>query len=283
MRGAINASTIFGTIVMARQGSSSLILVIEGDDDHFLIDSHVNDGDVILIGGNGRPKLLEAAEKAERRGIRGVRFLVDVDYDRFARPTDQFPANVIASKHHDAVMDLIMANIGLLDRVIDSHSRSARRRGVQFDTPAAREAAFELAATVAPLRIVNERAGHNLTLKKFPFGDLPSISPTAIELAQAAIKRSATTVTDVDLAAQITAEHSHLGLDKAVLVGDHDLFRALSRVLREYGVTAVADSMWTAFLPGVMCAELAGTDWYREVEAWGAANARTTFTCPCAA
>lgn len=48
MRGAITPTTIFGTVAMARQGSSSLILVVEGDDDHFMIKEHINDGDVVL-------------------------------------------------------------------------------------------------------------------------------------------------------------------------------------------------------------------------------------------
>lgn len=286
MRSALNVNTVFATVAMARQGSSSLILVVEGDDDHFIVKDHVNGHDVLLIAGEGRPLVLGAAVEADRHALRGIRFMIDVDYDPFVNPTVMYPPNVITSIHHDVVMDIVHVSTSLMDRVIDSHSRAARRRAenpATFDTPLAREDALLLAAFVAPLRIVNDRKVLELNLKDFPFGELPAKSPTNADVAELAIRRSKTEMSTYELEAEISAETSHLLSGTAFLVGDHDFFRALARVLKFRGVNAGADSMWTAFLAGLTCSNLSATSWYQELDAWGAANSRSTFACPCAA
>ncbi len=283
MRGAITPTTIFGTVAMARQGSSSLILVVEGDDDHFMIKEHINDGDVILIGGSGRPKVLEAAVKAEQRGVRGVRFLVDADYDRFTQPASRYPSNVVASQHHDAMIDVVLTNPAVLDRVIASYGRSVERRGGTLDVASIRDAAISLAAALAPLRIVNERMGYNLNLRDFPFGRLASIVPTAADLSTLVIERSDTTLTAAQLEAEIEGHRSHAGTDVAVLAGDHDLFRALARVLVDHGVNVRADFLWSGFMSAVDCGVLAVVPWYQELLDWGVANSRATFNCKLAA
>lgn len=279
MRGAITPTTIFGTVLLARQGSRSLILVVEGDDDRFMVKDHVNDEDVILIGGNGRPKVLEAAEKAERQRVRGVRFLIDADYDRFTQPTLRYPANVISSVSHDAMIDIVLANPSVLDRVIASYGRSVERRGGTLNVAALRTAAIALAASVAPLRIVNERKALNLNLRDFPFGRLTSGSPTNAEIAALAVERSDTALSDVQLEIDIGAERSHAGVDVTLLVGDHDLFRALARVLSDHGVNIRPDYLWSGFLSAVDCRHLSFVAWYGELVDWGAANSRNTFNC----
>lgn len=285
MIGALNSNTFFNTIALARQNVRALILVVEGDDDHFLVKTHVNDVEVLLIAGvGGRPVVLDAAEKAERQNVRGVRFMIDVDYDRFTDPTRRYPSNVVASKHHDAIVDLLIVNTGLLDRVIEAHARTAVRKGAKIDAAQVRQAAFELAGSVAPLRIANDRNGYGLNLKKFPFGELKTLMPTPAHLAELVVRRSGHTRTQADVEADILSECAHLGLNLSLLVGDHDYFRALAKVLRLAGVVGLSDeALWSAFLSGVTCANLAFTDWYQELVDWGAANARSTFVCPCAA
>lgn len=283
MRGAITPTTLLGTVMMARHGSKSLILVVEGDDDHFMVRDHINDSDVILIGGSGRPKVLEAAAKAERQGVRGVRFLVDADYDRFTQPTLRYPSNVISSVSHDAMVDVVLANPSVLDRVIASYGRAVERRGGILNAEAIRTEAIALAASVAPLRIVNERLGHNLTLKEFPFGSLPSASPTHADLAVLAVGRSSTTLTDAQLEADIAGEVAHSNADVTVLVGDHDLFRALARVLSDRGVSIRSDFLWSGFISAISCRELLVVAWYQELVDWGNANSRSTFNCALAA
>lgn len=285
MRGALNANTFFNTVALARHNVRTLILVVEGEDDHFLVRRHINEADVLLIAGvGGRPRVLEAAELAERRGLRGIRFLIDADYDRFSAPTLRYPSNVIASKHHDAIVDLLVVSSALVDHVAETQSRSAIRRGVTVDFEQARVDAFSLASSVAPLRIANDRHGYGLRLAKFPFGELGTVHPSVSDLAALVVRRSGNTRNQSDIEADIAAELPHLGTDQMVLVGDHDFFRALARVLQLQGVASVnADALWDGVLAAASCPHLAGTGWYSELADWGAANSRSTFSCPCAA
>lgn len=284
MRSALGAVTFFNTVALARQAVRSLILVVEGEDDHFMLKNHVNPADVLLIAGvGGKPTVLEAAARAQRSGMRGIRFVVDVDYDKFTSPTMSYPANVLASKHHDGVMDVLLGAPHLIRRVVESHARTEVRRGAAIDPTDIHDQALALAAAVAPLRIANERHGYGISLATFPFGNVPLSSPTSDDLADAVFKRAQGRVTKKALSAQITAEKAHLGSDPALLAGDHDFFRALARALQARGVSARAEDLWASVLAGVLCAHLAATDWYRALVEWGDAHSRTTFGCPHAA
>jgi len=103
------------------------------------------------------------------------------------------------------------------------------------------------------------------------------------------MKTAGNTVTKIDplstsppSSSEIAGDQSHKAAELSVLVGDHDLFKALAKVLDHHGVKAGAESMWTAFMTGLSCAHLPATDWYQELAAWGTANMRETFVCPCA-
>lgn len=284
MRSVLNANTVFATVILARQASHQLIVVVEGEDDHFIIKDHINSREVMLISGSGgKQNVLDAAAIADVQGVRGVRFLIDADYDRFVHPALRYPPNAISSKHHDAVMDIVIDGTVLLDRVIDSHSRAGRRNGAAFTTKIVREQAIGLASTMASLRIVNERKGHGLRLHGFPFSNLITLPPSNADLASIAVGRSSRAVTQAALEADLSEEISQVGVHVNFLVGDHDLFKALSRVLKDVGVIAGADALWSSFLAGILCAHLGATDWYAELSAWAETNGRSMFACPCAA
>ncbi|MFB7250553.1 hypothetical protein [Microbacterium sp. NPDC056234] len=198
-------------------------------------------------------------------------------------PTREYPSTVVTSTGHDAFADMAVQGTALLDRVIDSHSRAGRRNGAVFDTSHVRERAFDLAASVAPLRIANENHDYGLNLRGFPFGRIPSLPATEEMLANLAIQRSGTPLTAEALAEDIKEEAARLEVGPGLLIGDHDLFGALSRVLRDYGVTAGAETMSASFIAGLLCAHLGVTDWYQDLDEWGRRNSRLTFSCPCAA
>ena len=283
MKEALNENTLFNTLAMARQNVASLILVVEGEDDYFLLKAHHNSADLLLIPGRGRPTTLATAELADKRGLAGVRFLVDSDYDRFSSTAQAHPSNVLFSTHHDLIMDALLADVQTFNRLIAAYARGAERRGIEVDVDLIRRRAFALAASVAPFRIVNERNSLELNLAKFPFGKVASMSPTQTELATLVIERTNTALTVDLLVGEIGQERAHHDSPVELLVGDHDLFRALARVLREHGATATADALFTSFLAAVTCAQVMATNWYETVMNWGRRNSRTPFLCPCAA
>lgn len=265
---------------MVRQGVAKLLLVVEGEDDQFILREHVTEDLLLVLGVGGKESLLEAARLSEERGVTGVRYLVDADYDALVHPGSSYAATVISSTHHDLMMDVVNASPVLLERTIQTHSRKAARRGIEVDAESWRREALVLAARIAPLRMVNHRHDLGLNLRNFPIGTLSSVNPIDAELAKITIGRSETALLANDLIGLMAAEtaiaDSH---PPEVLAGDHDLFRALARVMKSKGVTAGAEEMLNSCIAALTCEYLCMIEVFRKVAAWCSENSKAAFTC----
>lgn len=282
MKGALNEDTFFATVAMARNGTARLILVVEGDDDYLLIEPHANPRQLVVIQGvGGRSSVLSVAQRIEEESIDGIRVLVDADYGRFVDADRGLPGNVIASTNHDAMIDIVLLSPRLLTRIVDTHCRTARRNGATIDTKKVCSDAFQLAAALAPLRIVNERRKYELRLADFPFGRVSSTTPSSMELASLAVGRSRTSVTADALAAEVDEEQSKIEAGDLRIVGDHDYFAALASVLAFSGANISSKALWSGFLGAVTCEHVARPAWFAEIRDWGLANSRELFACPC--
>lgn len=283
MKGALNSHTFFATVAMARRATSALILVVEGDDDHLLVQRHVKKKSIVVIQGvGGRGSVLAAAERSEHSQMRGVRFLIDADYDRYTGAGAVYPMNVIASANHDVMMDVVLSSQKTLGQVVDTFARSARRRGVAFDTMRVLSESVRLAMTVAALRIVNDRSKYGLKLENFPFGSLSALVPSVQEVASVAVGRSRPSVDVAVLSDEVVRESKRIGEVDVRAIGDHDYFAALSRVLSAYGAKVGGDALWSGFLAAVRCEHLERTLWFGEVRNWSLQNQCDAFACPCA-
>lgn len=286
MRDSLNQHTLFNTLAMIRPEVTSLLLVCEGDDDHFVIQNHKTD-DMYLLLGNGKQRSLAAAKLADERSVPGVVFLIDSDYDPFVSPGTEYPPNVIASQMHDLFMDIITEDAGLLDSVIQTHVRSTvRRTGKAISSSQVREQALALASAVTPLRLVNEKQSLGLRLSDFPFGDLDAISPSVESIADAALRRSkGNSISVSDLACMVRLEDSHFGASRDRLVGDHDYFRAIAQVLSKLhdvkGVTAAL--LFDSFIAALNrdCSAVMYTNWYDKIVQLGLLCGHDAFSCPC--
>ncbi|ALU73202.1 hypothetical protein H351_06905 [Rhodococcus erythropolis R138] len=285
MRESLNHHTLFNTITLVRPEIESLILVTEGEDDHFVIKNHSNEK-LYIIQGNGKGKSLGAATLAEEESISGVTFLVDSDYDQFLFPGKIYPSNVLVSNTHDIFMDIALKSTRLLDSLIQTKVRSTvRRTGNPIATHAVMNQSLSLAAAVAPLRIVNERYELDLKLSDFPFGEIPPISPSIERIASIALARSNTSTPESELSRMIREEKSTIGVGVEYLVGDHDFFRALARVLvKVYDVkTVTAASLFDSFITALNrdCAAIMETDWYSNIANLSKLHGHAAFSCPC--
>lgn len=283
MKEAINPNTLFNTIAMARQGTSALILVAEGDDDSFLLSWHRNPDDLILIEGGGREVALGAADLVHNRTLGGVRFLIDSDYDRFTKSQATYPPNVIASTFHDVMMDVLLADLRTIDIVVATQCRSTARSGTKIDPELVRKQAFELASNVARVRIIDGRDDLTLRLSPFPFGVLSAVPPNLAEVCELAVIRSETHHTPETLADEVKSDASCQELVPEDAVGDHDFFRALSRILKHHGVLIKDTTLFTAFLAAIGCSQISLTGWHQQISSWGQDNSRDVFNCPCTA
>lgn len=268
--------------------SRSLLLVVEGPDDHDALKDHCSADLHLMAGTGGRAQVLRTAELANSRDLKGVRFLVDHDYDRFSGNSDIGDlANVFVSEHHDLFMDLIMAEPDALQRVIYSHTRAARRRPIRPGKKpipgeeTIKENAWSVAAQLAAVRIVNARNNLGLDFKRFSFGGLKVREFDVESIARIVCIRSAAACDhDFVVKEAQSAEEEIRGLSSAV--GDHDLFDAISRVLKRYDVNVSAETLLSSFLIAFSCVAVATLSWFTDVQAWCAQNSRAGMTCDAA-
>jgi hypothetical protein len=286
LREALNANTLFATIAMYIKESRSLLLVVEGPDDHDALKDHCSPDLHLMAGTGGRAQVLRAAELAHSRGLKGVRFLVDRDYDGFTEAPDALSIdNVFASQHHDLFMDLIAAEPNALLRVISSHTRTARRRALPPgkrplpDNAALESEARSLAAQLAAVRIVNARKNLELDFRRFSFGELKVQDFHVEPIAAIVCVRSSV---DPETHAGVIKESQLVAVEIQGLfsaIGDHDLFRALARVLKRYGVSVSADTLLSSFIVALTCAAIAALSWFADIQAWCSQNGRSGMTC----
>lgn len=285
MREHLNENTLFATIAMYIKESSSLLLVVEGDDDHLALKEHCSDDLHLMAAVGGREQVLRTATLASDRELKGVRFLVDRDYDTFTGSTVTKLDNVWVSTRHDIFMDLVTNDPAILRRVIEVHTAPARRRQdvprPRVPEPGAIEAeAMALAALLAAVRIVNAQRRLDLDFKRFSFFNLKVSEFDVGVIAEMLIIRSGyDTDGHADVIAQSVTVHAEIAKHQDLPVGDHDLFAALARVLKRFDVSISDHVLQRSFIVGISCTALMAADWFAKVQAWCAMNSRTGFSC----
>ena len=278
MKELLNDNTLFVEVVMARQGSKALVLVVEGKDEEFLLKKHLDREQVTLVAGQGgKQNILKVATRVSADPlIDGVGFLIDSDYDRVIDPAITYPNTVFTSSRHDAVIDVLATNWPLIEQVIEAHSRKKSVSGASV-----RLKALALASELSVLRVLNDRLDLSLNLQNFPFGELPDPA-TSDSIARIALARSGLVSYDTEmLTAKMKEEAERIKhIDKEHLVGDHDYFKALASVLKLEGITPGFENLVSSFLALVSCRHVSAADWYTHIDTWAQENDTQPFLCP---
>ena len=284
MKEYLNENTLFNTLAMFLDAGEGLVLVLEGPDDHLLLREFCSSELQLIPATGGRAQVLAAAKLAIDRGVGRARFLVDQDYDHFSGSAEANLSNVFVSDHHDCFLDLMHVDPTLLRRVIDVHCDSHRRRddqAIAVPTPEVVETeSFYLASMLAAVRIVDAKRRLFLDFKRFAFGGLSSSDFDVAKIAEIVLIRSQYSGIDRDeVIVEAISTHSEISLLTYSPVGDHDLFSALSRVLRKYGVHVSDSILQRSYILKVSCLALAGTGWYQKVQRWCESYGKRGFSC----
>lgn len=286
MREWLNESTLFNTVAMYASESRALVLVVEGDDDYFVLSRHRSADLHMLAGVGGRENVLRAAHLAQARGLgEQVRFLVDRDLDAFVPGRVLEWPNVFVSDAHDLFMDLLIAQSSLVHLVIDSHSRGQRRGAKQKKRPPAPEAslilrdAINLAVLLSAVRITNERNGLGLNFDRFPFGNLQKSDFRVEALADIVTARSSYAGDRGAVLADSLAALEEVKHRPCEVVGDHDFFRALARTLKTHDISVSHETLLTSFIAGVSCAVVSATRCVARIESWCSKHGRVALDC----
>lgn len=276
MKEHLNEHTLYAQIALLLNGGTSLALIVEGPDDHLVIKDHASSGLSVIEGTGGREQVLRTARIARANRLERARFLVDRDFDDYGEHSNRAHSNVMFSQTHDFFLDLVLADPHLLEKAVEVVCRSATRRPDRNARALPKPSqliseASSLALKLSAVRITSLQLNLNLRLQAFSFGKLPNTHIDVRDVGRMVLKASRPVSVDDEVvlvhADKVFREISGRSVPP---VGDHDLFKALSRVLRQYEVVAGERELQTAFMSGaaVRCDALGKTDWIPKIAGW---------------
>lgn len=281
-----NHNTFHNFIAMlSAHYSDSLIVVMEGNDDPFLLKNWVSSSVIVRHGEGGKGQILRVAERFVAEGNDRVRFVVDRDYDDYAVPSVVYPNNVVVSRYHDCFVDVLSVNEYLLAQIVDYRLDSRRRSDSKYaelvqgvSVTSLVDRAFELASMMAACRIVDLRSDLNLNFKAFKFVGHDNEMLNASYIMR--VLHVGSVGSDVVLnerCDQVERIASELRSFDFPLVGDHDLFAAVNYVVRAYGQSLPDKVIRTSIITSISVLVLRELIWCNVLEDWANSHGISFF------
>lgn len=264
----------YSTLLLLSQ--SGPVLMVEGDDD-ILIFEHLTTPKVkIIASSGGKSRVLDVAKIAETEGLDRARFLIDSDYDSYKQEMVTYPSNVTSSEHHDCFIDLIAQDFSPLQTTIHSklvrankQSHGSSTTNDDFPTIQVLANAIRIASALAAVRIVSTHFSLKLNLQRYNIFNLHPDTITAHH-AYEQLRR------DYTFPAEI--ENQHLQMIQDTLesfksstfprVGDHDLLRAVSRILKLDKIQTKEEELRYVTLCQISSTALRNTRWCQDLTNW---------------
>lgn len=104
-------------LLMSRSLGPPLALIVEGNEDHSLLNSRIHHGGLRVLAAGSKTACVEAARSAENTR-EWIRCLVDRDFDHVVSPEPPLPSNLVMTEHYDLQTDYVWAAKGMLRSVI---------------------------------------------------------------------------------------------------------------------------------------------------------------------
>jgi hypothetical protein len=283
MQEQLSGDALFAQILMHRQVDPRLQLVIEGSDELAALTGHLDESNVLLLMGGGKPALLRAGRLLESHSVDFALVAVDKDLDDLTGRSSGYPATVVATDGYDLATDILVARGDLLRRAAVSHGGRAcvtaieERRGLDLLS-----AVVDVVSRVVVIRLVNEEHSLGMNLRDFPFADVLDKDLGLIPIVEVLARVDRRTGTTIDIERTeglIRTCASRVAADLGYC-GGHDVFGATAAILRlsgrrGIGAAQIAASIYTA----VGCELIKALSLYRAVEAWAARHHVTAFSC----
>lgn len=277
MKSYENHNTFHNFIAMlSGYHSNLLIVVMEGDDDPFLLKDWVSSSVIVRRGEGGKGQILRVAQRFAAEGNDRIRFVVDRDYDDYAVPSVVYPNNVVVSRYHDCFVDVLSVNQRLLGQVIDYCLDTRRRSDGKRAVPASAvsvsslvDRAFELASMVAACRIVDLQGALNLNFKAFKFAKHSNEMLDASYIMRwLHIGSGCSDVVINERCDQAERIASKLGSLDFPLVGDHDLFAAVNYIVSKHGSSLSDKVIRSSVITSISVLVLRELIWCNFLEDW---------------
>ena len=270
----ITAETEYSTLLLLSQ--TGPVIMVEGADDR-LIFEHITAPKVkIVASSGGKSRVLNVARMAEDQGLDRAHFLIDSDYDSYKQKIVDYPSNVISSEHHDCFIDLIADDLFPLQTTIHSKLLRAKKRpnhsfatnDYSTDIQVLAEA-IRIASALAAVRIVSTHFSLKLNLQTYNIFEL---SPKTIT-AHHAYKHLCPNNT---LPPQTERQHFQVIEDTLndfksstfPRIGDHDLLKAIIRLLNINLIQANEEELRCATLSQISPAKFRKVRWFQDLLKW---------------
>ena len=288
MKDYVNQNSFYNELVMLLEAGRRII-VTEGDVDYEILKKHIHDDARIVMGVGGREHVLKAADAIYDQGYIDALFLVDKDFDNVIKSPRDFNGNVIPSKCHDFVMDLIDGSPVLIAAILDqilSRARRSPKNGIRDELTATTliDKAMDYAFIMSAVRIHSLNTARRWKLSESiltTFGCRTGSMRPVVERVLQKNKQDTSSENIEDIVGCVEKIYSSWSDDRSMLVGDHDFFDALSAVCRSEGILVSSDDLSDRVVGAVRCDVIFNVFWYSEIEKWCRARGWKGLACPC--
>lgn len=282
MKALLTADDLYAHILFLRASDKRTILLVESDADCSALDPHIDLEKCETIPGNGKGTVLGAMGIVKSTGPLRVLGVVDSDIDEYlGHPVDA--PNVVTTDFYDMEATIFFSP-GVAHRLASAHmDREALRGHLAAAGCDVSELVARITYPLGVVRYLTRRDSLGLNLRDFPLGEVIRSDGLDIDLTalvRLVLLRSKTaSLSEGELATSLESELAARPLTLAFCSG-HDLAATFSGICRRFcgGNTGVAQ-MHKALRGTWDCASLAGTNLYRDVQAWATANSTTVWNC----
>lgn len=279
MRGNLTPESLFSEVIMLLPHSSTTALVVlEGDNDISALAPFVGKS-VKLLPGNGKQNVLGAARLAAADvRFNKTRFIVDRDYDFIASDELAYPPNVLVTRQHDLLMDILCVSKEPLHNALDQQligiSRRENKRGSSSGSPGADhggraaviQAADRLAFSVAVLRIVSIRLALAIPFRHLNRED---ITPCPVQLFNMWASGWVTPEADRTRAlSEISRTKLEFSIRQYAIISDHDLLQSCCRLLHERNISVSESTLRRCIHNQLTIDVIQGIDLVKDLDMW---------------
>lgn len=289
MKEYLTVGSQFSEYILEASESNKFFLFVEGDDDRKLLSEHVADHLVLRKIEGGKSAALKLADAAIQARVSRMRILVDQDFD-FVDESHPAFGPLLKTRTHDVFTDVISTNPAALGKVVRSYVDTLRRRRVgppaDIDDigPRVIGNALDMARSLAAVRIAAKYLGVDIRFRGFNFREFAESTQLTVEAVVRQLELGGAIPGDAGLVSRYLADSAvqweeRWNQDALEIVGDHDMFAALSVSLSREGIQASKDGLHFDLINAVSCHHLRNVDWFTGIGAWSRIDGKPGFVC----
>lgn len=271
MRSELGGDDLYSLLLMMATTDSREIVVVEDDNDCIVLCRITDTSRAKLVPGYGKAAVETAMSRVMQQSQPlGVLAILDRDFVGMGLPRHS-SSDVIYTLLYDLEAELLAVG-DVAERVAAAHSSGdAWRRVHEIGGLALLDWLVDSCAPLGAVRFLSVTQGYGLPLRRFPIEEFVSVPDGADtrRLCELALQRGSTLAPTLDALHIEVEEVLARTSDPIDLCSGHDLFRALSLVVRNtLGGNASGDTLERSVRTTANVEHLGATGLYEEIVRW---------------